>query len=165
MKEKKEKKAVKMTARVDDIVAAYNILNTRKREYENNTVHGFNLSGQETSDMFRVLYIMKALKPVAVAFEDFRKDALERLKPEAWEEVMEKYRNLKKLSDEDKAATNEILSEYNKKVAECVKAELDKEKELEAYERLGKEAFGVLVKDNGHILDSPDILVLQELIA
>lgn len=164
MKEKKEKKAaVKVTAKVDSIVAAYRLLTTRKNEQTGK--EGFKLSGLETADMFKALYIIKALKPEAVAFEDFRKDALERLKPENWDEIMEKYRNFKKLSEEDKAAVNDILSEYDRKVAECVKAELDKEKELEAYERLGKEAFGAIVRDNGHILDTPDILVLQELIA
>lgn len=163
---KKEKKPTgKVAIKTDTIVAAYDILNTRKREQDGQFIQGFRLSGLETTDMFRVLYAIKAMKPVATAFDDFRKDAYERLKPEDWDEIQEKRKRMDGLPAEERIAVRDAIAGYNKNVVDCLQAELDKEAELEAFEHLDDEAFGLLVKDNGHILDACEIAILKETIA
>lgn len=166
MAKKEKKSAEKVTAKVDNIVAAYDLLTTRKNGLQGEYAkEGFKLSGLETKDMFAVLYIINALKPVAVAFKDFQKDIQEKLKPENWDEIMDKRSRFKELSTEERAEVNDAIVEYSKKGQECLQAELEKEKELEAYARISEDAFGILVKDNGHILDASDIILLKELIA
>lgn len=162
MKEKKENKTQKgkVTIKVADAVSAFNLLNQQKQEEK--TVKGVKLSALETADIFKVLYIIKALKPVVTAYEDFRKDVNKQFEPEQWTERVSKY---KEASDEEKASLDKEFAEYQQKVGECVTKELDSEKEIEAYERLDKEAFGRLVKDNGDILFTPQIALLMEVMA
>ncbi len=160
MKEKKDKTAkaaVKTTVKADTAIAAYGLLTTPKTQERD----GMKLSGLDTKDIFTVLRAVNTLKPVAVAFEDFRKDAQERLKPEGWDEKVQQFA---KASDDEKAEINRAAIEYNDRVNECVATELEKEKEIDFYERLGEEAFGKLVKDNGHLLDVRSIMLLQEVL-
>lgn len=160
MKEKKDKAPKgKRTIKVVDAVNAYDILNQQKLVERNLT--GVRLSALDTEDIFRMLYIVQALKPIATAYKEFRKDVEKQLEPENWRERSSKYDNS---SDEEKAKLDKEFSEYQRKVDECLEAELNKEKEIEAYERLDKEVFGVLVKDNGHILFAPQISLLMEVL-
>ncbi len=164
MKEKKEKKvAEKVTIKADKAIAAYNVLNTQKNAQTGK--EGFKLSALETKDIFIVLRAINALKPIATAFEGFQKDAQEKLRPENWEEVVEKSQKFKDLSDEEKIAVNKAVMDYNGNVSECIASELEKEKEVDAYERLTEEGFGLLVRENGHLLDVPSIVLLQEVLA
>ena len=159
MKEKKEKAPKgKVAVKADTAIAAYGLLTTPKTQERD----GMKLSGLDTKDIFTVLRAANALKPVAVAFEDFRKDAQERLKPEGWDGKVERFAEA---TDEEKAEINKAAMEYNDRVNECVATELEKEKEVDAYERLSEEAFGKLVRDNGHLLDVRSILLLQEVLA
>lgn len=164
MKEKKERAAKtaaqKVTIKADTAIAAYRLLTTPKTEGKD----GFRLSTLETADIFKVLRAADALKPVAVAFDDFHKDAQERLKPENWDELIEKYGKFQDLTDEEKVEVNKSLTDYNNKVAECVRTKLYKENELDAYERLPEEALGRLIKDNGHLLDVQGALLLREVL-
>ena len=160
MREKKEKTAkaaVKTTVKADTAIAAYRLLTTPKTQERD----GMKLSGLDTKDIFTVLRAANALKPVAVAFEDFQKDAQERLKPEGWDGKVERFAEA---TEDEKAEINKAAMEYNDRVNECVATELEKEKELDAYERLSEEAFGKRVKDNGHLLDVRSILLLQEVL-
>ena len=159
MKEKKEKAPKgKVAVKADTAIAAYGLLTTPKTQERD----GMKLSGLDTKDIFTVLRAANALKPVAVAFEDFRKDAQERLKPEGWDGKVERFAEA---TDEEKAEINRAAMEYNDRVNGCVATELEKEKEVDAYERLSEEAFGKLVRDNGHLLDVRSILLLQEVLA
>lgn len=158
MKEKKDKKtAGKAAIKTDNIVAAYRLLTTPKTQDKD----GMRLSALETKDIFIVLRATHALKPAAVAFDDFCKDARERLKPDNWDETISEYEGA---SAERKAEIDKASMEYGGKVSECVSSELEKEKEIDAYERLSEEAFGTLVKDNGHLLDVRGIMLLQEIL-
>lgn len=113
-----------MTIKVADAVSAYNLLNQQKQEEK--TVKGVKLSALETADIFKVLYIIKALKPVVTAYEDFRKDVNKQFEPEQWTERVSKY---EEASDEEKASFDKEFAEYQQKVGECVAKELDSEKE------------------------------------
>lgn len=107
-----------------DAVSAYNLLNQQKQEEK--TVKGVKLSALETADIFKVLYIIKALKPVVTAYEDFRKDVNKQFEPEQWTERVSKY---EEASDEEKASFDKEFAEYQQKVGECVAKELDSEKD------------------------------------
>lgn len=160
MKEKKDKAPKgKVAIKTADAVNAFILLNQQKKEA--GSVTGVKLSALETADIFKVLYIIKALKPIATAYEDFRKDVEKQFEPENWNERAGKY---EESSDEEKAKLDKELSEYRRKVDECLEAELNKEREIEAYERLDKEVFGLLVKDNGHILFTPQISILMDVL-
>lgn len=163
MKEKKEKQSAAKTAvNTGKASRAYDILSTKKTEQR----EGFKLPVDlDTQDIFRVLRAMNALKPVATAFTDFQRDAQERLKPEGWDnETQPKIQKFKELSNEEKIAVNKAIGDYNGKVMECVSTEADKDKEVDAYERLSEEAFATLVKGNQHLLDFDDIRLLQEML-
>ncbi len=158
MKEKKEKKPNgKVTIKTSDAVNAYNLLNQQKRDEKE--VKGVRLSALETADIFKVLYIVKALKPIATAYTDFRNDVEKRFEPEGFAERRGKYETL---PDTEKQELEKEFAEYQKKVNECMDAEWNKEQEIEAYERLDKDAFGKLVKDNGHILYATQIALLMD---
>lgn len=159
---KEEKKASKeaKTIKVADAVSAYNLLNQQKREEKTNDIKGVKISALDTTDIFKVLYAVKALKPIVTAYEDFRKDVDKQFQPENWTERVGKYNEA---SDEEKETLNKEYVEYQQKVNDCVRAELDKEKEIESYERLDKEAFGILIKTND-ILDVPQIMLLSEIL-
>ena len=160
MKEKKESKTPKgkVTIKADKIIRAYRLLNMERTEKK----EGFKLSALEPNDLYIVIRALDALKPVVVKFDDFVKDAQKKLKPEGWDEKVEKYKDA---SEEEKAEIDKEAMEYSNKVNECVSTELEKDKEIEAYERLGKEAFGKLVQANGHILETPAIMLLHEILA
>ena len=159
MKEKKDKTPKgKVTIKADKVVKAYRLLNMERTEKK----EGFKLSALEANDLYIVIRALDALKPVVVKFEEFVKDAQKRLKPEGWDEKVQKYQEA---SDEEKAEIDKEAMEYSNKVNECVSTELEKDKEIEAYEHLGKEAFGKLVQANGHILETPAIMLLHEILA
>lgn len=162
MKEKKENKTQgkgKVTIKTADAVNAFMLLNQQKKEDGN--VTGVKLSALEITDIFKVLYIIKALKSIATAYEDFSKDVDKQFEPEKWNERVGKYEDS---SDEEKAKLDKEYYEYKHKVNECLEAELNKEQEIEAYERLDKEAFGKLVKSNDHILFAPQISLLMDVL-
>ncbi|MDE5887387.1 MAG: hypothetical protein K2H46_07365 [Muribaculaceae bacterium] len=160
MKEKKENKTPKgkVAIKADKIIRAYRLLNMERTEKK----EGFKLSALEANDLYIVIRALDALKPVVVKFEDFVKDAQKKLKPDGWDEKVQKYQEA---SDEEKAEIDREAMEYTNRVNECVSTELEKDKEIEAYERLGKEAFGKLVQANGHILETPTIILLHEILA
>lgn len=172
MKEKKESKAAetakKVTIKADKIIAVYNIINRRTSEQEIDgkrvVREGFKLSALETKDIFVFLRARNTLKPIAEAYADFQKTANEDLKPENWDEIVEKSRKFDELPEAERIAVNKAIMDYQGKVSECIGTELEKEKELDAYEHLSEEAFGALVKDNRQ-LDAFDIALLQEILA
>lgn len=120
---------------------AYTLLNAAK------------LSKMENSDKFKVIRAIRAMKPIVTDFEDFQKDAQERLKGEGHDEMVEKAQQWQRegekttLTIEERTAVNEYLNGYNKRIMECVKTEAEKEHELQV-ESLSEEAFGKLLESN-----------------
>lgn len=158
MKEKKENaQKGKVTIKTVDALSAYNLLNQHNEQGK----QGFKLSGLETEDIFKVLYAVKALKPVAVAYTEFEKDVRKQFEPEDWNERRSRYNEL---SDEEKGAMNKEFVEIETKVQECLAKEREKEREIEAYERLGKEAFGKLIKSNDHVEEVAVNMLLMEVL-
>lgn len=167
MKEKKESNAQakgKVTIKAGKIIDAYDKINTRGNEQTEK--QGFKLSALETKDIFIVLRAINALKPVAEEYKAFQKDARERLKPEEWDDLLKKAQDgFGKMTDEERMRLQRADIEYTRKVNECCDPEREKDREIDAYEHLGEDAFGLLVKDNRHVLDAFDIALLQEILA
>lgn len=162
MKEKKVK--VKKSAealRTADVVAAYRLLTTAKTADKD----GLKLTALETKDIFKILRAINAMKPTATAYEDFLKDVQERLKPEDWDSVVEKAQKFADLSEDEKREVNAKINTYNLRISECVSTEAEKKVTLPDYERIGDDALGLLVKDNGHLFtDAPSVLLVMQLL-
>lgn len=139
-----------------DIVKAYRIINDAK------------LTKMEDADKFKVIKATRQLKPVAASFDEFVKEAQERLKPEGWDDMQKKARQWQEDGDrsnlavEERREINRYFMDYNAKVEECVKEEAEKEPEL-TYERLSEEAFEKFIASNDYdvrtIIELENILV------
>lgn len=117
--------------KTDNVVAAFRLINTAK------------ISKMEDSEKFALIKAVKHLKKVGTDFEDFLKDAQERLKPENFDKIAAKYQSKEELTADEMAT----LNKYNKDVADCVQGELDKEVELD-FEPLPEEALGRFIASN-----------------
>lgn len=134
-----------MKTTTEKAVIAYRILNNAK------------LGKMKDEGKFAVIKIMKELKPVATGYDDFIKDAAEKLKPEGIEEIQAKLQGKGELSAEEQALWNE----YNEKVQKCVQDELNKEVEVTC-EPLKEEDFGALIASNDFAVG--EIMALDEVI-
>lgn len=135
-----------MKTTTEKAVVAYRILNNAK------------IGKMKDGDQYTIIKAMKELKPVAVSYDDFIKDASEKLKPEGIEEIQGKVAGSKALTpDEDK-----VWQEYNQKVAKCVQDELQKEVEF-SFQPLSEEGFKGLLSSNDFSL--AEIMALNEVIA
>lgn len=135
--------AVKKTT--NDIVTAYRQINNAK------------LTKMEDAEKFALIKIVRQLKKVSTDFDDFLKDAQEKLKPDEFDKIVEKVQGKKELSPEEKAK----LNKYNKDVAECLSEELEKEVELD-FEPLSSESLGHFIASNDFSLN--DILIIGDVV-
>lgn len=130
-----------------------------------NTLNGAKLSKMDDKDKFLVIKAMRQLKPIATAYEEFAKDAQEKLKDEDFEDIREKARKWQEegentsLSLEERRGINTYLNGYNNKVVECLREESEKDNGL-AYEKISEDAFGKLVASND--FDVKAIMSLQD---
>ena len=145
-----------------DIITAYPILQQAK------------LSKMDDAEKITVVKAMRQMKPVYESYQDFAKDAQDKLKGDNHEEMTheaeewnKKYKG-KPAADipaedlERLAAINEYFTAYNRRIEKCLKEEL--EGEAECTHRLTEEAFGRLVASNPDMTVG-DIVTLGEIIA
>ena len=131
----------------ENVLGAYNVINTAK------------YTKLDDADKIKVWKIARAMKPVATQFEEESKDAAEKLKPENFDDNLQKAqeyeRILKDNSDMSKAAMGaaeydkfiKSLKEYNELVNKAIKEFADKEVTLE-FEPISEDAFGKLMASN-----------------
>lgn len=130
-----------------------------------NTLNGAKLSKMEDKDKFLVIKAMRQLKPISTAYEEFVKDAQEKLKGDNFEDIQKKAQKWQEegentsLSLEERREINTYLNGYNNKVVECLKEEVEKDNELN-YEKISDDAFGKLVSSND--FDVKTIMNLQD---
>lgn len=130
-----------------------------------NTLNGAKLSKMEDKDKFLVIKAMRQLKPISTAYEEFVKDAQEKLKGDDFEDIQKKAQKWQEegestsLSLEERREINTYLNGYNNKVVECLKEEVEKDNELN-YEKISEDAFGKLVSSND--FDVKTIMNLQD---
>lgn len=130
-----------MEKKTNEIVNAYALLKDAKS------------SKMEDADRFKVVKALRQIKKIAEDFEDFRNDAMEQLKGEKHDEMLEKAKQWQNegqntsLTEKERIAINEYFDEYNKKVTDCLKDELEKTHTLD-YETLSDDAFSKLIATN-----------------
>ena len=122
-------------------------------------LNGAKLANMEDKEKFTLIKAMKVLKPIKNDYEDFAKDAREKLKGDNHEDMLKRVEEWRAKHADTKPGDftpaelkelNEInayFGDYNKKVEECVKEEADKDVTPE-YARLSEDAFGRLLASN-----------------
>lgn len=135
-----------MKTTTEKAVVAYRILSNAK------------IGKMKDGDKFNSVKIMKELKPVATAYDDFIKDAAEKLKPEGIEEIQRKVQGNEKLTAEEQ----KLWDKYNADVAKCVQDELAKEVEF-SFQPMSEEGFKGLLASND--LNLAEIMALDEVIS
>lgn len=132
---------MKKIAKRNEVLGVYNLLNAAK------------LGAIEDNDeKFKVILILRALKTVANGFEDFRKDAVEKLKPEGyddkilvWNECSEKLQlgvkpdKLPMSAEEFVNVAYKVIKPYNTALNNLIEKEAEKEVELE-FEPISEES-------------------------
>lgn len=134
-----------MKVKTDLVVTAYRLINSAK------------LSKMEDADKFSIIKIAKEFKKTANDFEDYLKDAQEKLRPDGFDAIARKVQS-KELLTEAETAT---LNKYNQDVTNCVNDELEKIADLD-FEPLSKDALGRFVASNDFTIN--DILIISDAI-
>lgn len=137
-----------VTIKKKKVLAAFNLLNVAK------------LSEMEDADKIKVFHILRALKPVATKYDEFYKDAVEKLKPEGydekilkWNECREKIQlgvKMEKLpmdGDDFVDMTYHVINPFNKALNDATDKEAETEVEVE-FEPISERAFMKLIKAN-----------------
>ena len=136
------------TVSTNGILEAYNILNTAK------------YTKLDDADKIRVWKIARTMKPIAMRFDEDSKDAVERLKPEGFDERLQKAQDYERVTKDKNADASELemgaaeyndflreLRRYNGLVGEAVKEYAEKEVKLD-FEPLTEDAFAKLMASN-----------------
>jgi len=142
---------MKKTIKTNDILNAYNVLNSAK------------YGSMEDADKIKVWKIARALKPVATKFDEDSKDAAEKLKPEidgGFDETLQKAQEYERMIRDTKADMTKLpmgaaeydafikeFKKYNKLVGDAVKDFAEKEVKVD-FEPLSEDAFGKLMASN-----------------
>lgn len=112
----------------------------------------------DDNDKIKLWKIARVLKPIAKQYEDDSRDAAEKLKPDALDEMLEKARDYeaKKQNGDDvlpmtdaeyQAFIREVWTPFNQLVVKAVREFADKEVEID-FEPLSEDAFGKLMASN-----------------
>lgn len=107
----------------------------------------------DDADKFKVVKALKNMKPIATDFDEFKKEALEKLKGEDHDSMVEKAQKWQQegenttLTVEERTELNKYFNEYNNKVLECVREEAEKDIVLNI-DKLNDEAFQKFVASN-----------------
>ncbi len=166
MNEKKEAQAeaaAKVKMNTGKIVDAYNLLDSRSDQITGRP--GFKLSVLDADEIFIVLRALSVMEPIVDAFNSFREKAKQNLKPKHWDDLLNMARkDLRAMSKEDKHDLKILDIQYAALVEESCRPEREKDWEIDSYEHLSEESFGMLIKENLHLLDVHDIRILREVI-
>lgn len=142
-------------------------MNTEKIIFSYKLINEAKITKMEDGDKFKLIKAIRVLKPIVTSFEDFVKDAQEKLKDDNFEEMKSKASKWQEdgdkstLSMEERKEVNSYFSEYYKKVNDCIKEEGDKEHEV-TFEKLSEDAFGKFISSNDFKVD--DIMKIEEVI-
>lgn len=129
------------------------------------------LGKMEVVDRFVFIKALRPLKKIYTEYSDFREDAVNRLKPENYEKIVENVQRFNQMGQEereaalkDKEITDALQAngEFNLNIEMCFRDELAREIELEIAP-LSEDAFGKLMESNqqwnaGQIIELQDLL-------
>lgn len=158
---------MKQEIKTEKLLVAYRILSAAK------------CSKMEDADKIKVWKIQRAMKPVAEQFDDDIRTAGETLKPEGYDDALQKALTLEQkekkafgeltqrnerefvamLSEknEDYSKFQQMHTKYRKLVDDAVKEYADKEATLE-YEPLSEDAFAAFVSSNDWTLEKISLI-------
>ena len=136
------------TVKTEKVLGAYNVLNTAK------------YTKMDDADKIKVWKIARALKPVATKFDEDSKDAAEKLKPEGFDDNLQKAQEYERVTKDKDADASKLemgaaeygefikkLKEMNKLVADALKEFADKEVDID-FEPISEDAFTKLMASN-----------------
>lgn len=144
-----EKEVRKM--KTSEVVGIYNVLKSLK------------ISKLKKEDQFTVIRAARALKPVATAFNDFIKDAQEKLRPGGFDAIEEKRAHFEQLTAAEKEEVAAAVNAYNKDINDCVQSEADREVDIDSFTRVSDDVISCLVTENTD-LDIETVMLLQDVI-
>lgn len=117
------------------------------------------LTKMEDTDKYKVIKIMREMKPVYTEIVEAVMDAQNKLKTENHDNLLEKIRT-KKLSDKELKSAQVYFKKFEKDVYEAVKDIL--ETEIELKEKISVDAFEKLIASNDYIVEV--IIALEDAI-
>ena len=136
------------TVKTEKVLGAYNVLNTAK------------YTKMDDADKIKVWKIARALKPVATKFDEDSKDAAEKLKPEGFDDNLQKAQEYERVTKDKDADASKLemgaaeygefikkLKEMNKLVADALKEFANKEVDID-FEPISEDAFTKLMASN-----------------
>lgn len=135
-----------MNTTTEKAVLAFRLLNNAK------------LSKMEDDDKYLVIKAMRELKPIAIQYDDFIKDAAEKLKPEGIEPIQQKLQKNEQLTDNEQ----QVWVKYNNNISHCLNDELKKEIQLN-FKPLREEAIKGLMASNDFSV--AEIMLLEEVLS
>ena len=149
-----------MTKKVktEKVLGAFNVLNTAK------------YAKMDDADKIKVWKIARALKPIATKFDEDSKDAAEKLKPEGFDDNLQKAQEYERVTKDKEADASKLemgaaeygefikkLKEMNKLVADALKEFADKEVDID-FEPISEDAFTKLMASNDWTVEQTMII-------
>lgn len=114
----------------------------------------------EDKEVMKVIKMRKAMRQTAEDYNAFLQDAQEKFKPENFDETIRKAEaEWKTMTEQQRKEANQMVAEYNKKVADAVKPEAEKEVEIE-FEPLSDDSLSKLMKENSLTVVEAEIIAL-----
>lgn len=145
-------------------------INTEKALLAYNLLNNASYSKMSDGDKIKIFKITRALKPIAVSYEEAGKDAAEKMKFENFNDRIQKaqeYERNKKegkkgpISEKEYKNTVKDLMEYDKLVKDTIKQLGSKEETIDV-DLLSEDGFGSLMASNdwtmGQVMSVSDIV-------
>lgn len=118
-------------------------------------LNGLKLTELDGKEKYAVVKMMYKMKPIAEAFDEFRKDYPQKVKPQGWEDIEEDYRKWKEEEKDNKCSLAEetvnmlkrMEYEYLSSIQLGINEEAAQEKDIEI-EYLTEEVFEKILGSN-----------------
>lgn len=121
------------------------------------------LSKMNGKAKLQMLKIIKVLKPIAIGFEDSRKEAVERLADDAYKAAIEKVNKPNDYKEDEVKEALKVVKTSDEAYNKFMQEESEKEVEVD-YELLDEENFEALLEGSKDLMPQ-ELMMLSELIA
>lgn len=121
------------------------------------------LSKMNGKAKLQMLKIIKILKPIAIGFEDSRKEAVERLADDAYKAAIEKVNKPNDYKEDEVKEALKVVKTSDEAYNKFMQEESEKEVEVD-YELLDEENFEALLEGSKDLMPQ-ELMMLSELIA
>ena len=121
------------------------------------------LSKMNGKAKLQMLKIIKVLKPIAIGFEDSRKEAVERLADDAYKAAMVKVNKPNDYKEDEVKEALKVVKTSDEAYNKFMQEESEKEVDVD-YELLDEENFEALLEGSKDLMPQ-ELMMLSELIA